>query len=360
MNVQRSSLSKVTQGDRILVTEGDGTGFEFGRPKDPTAVLRSVTKLTTTPDQWSGKTYRVQITGGRVNEGRYGTTHVYVEPKGASQPAEPPAAAPAPKGRGKGKGKAQPEAQAAMSFEDFDRKGARVTNVNQVNLADHLVTPDGLLIREVVSTGHRGMNGPADIRFTDGSSVSFDTHDMGATWRRAKVGQRDKNGYPIYTLDVEATGNPKVTPKAEPKPQVELDLANNGTRRVFTRPDGTMWVKDWKGGHIIDKTPKGAIVMVTADGELTVVKDAPKAEPAAAPVVKPVVIAEVEHDHDDDELAATGERCAQCKGYTVVRKRGSQAGKAYRTLNGSLAATANGNSATCPVCKGTGLTARAA
>jgi len=74
-----TSLSKITQGQKILVVEQPNkTGFDFGRPKDTQAVFRSVTKITHKPDDWTGKVYTVQITGGRRNEGRYGTTHVYV------------------------------------------------------------------------------------------------------------------------------------------------------------------------------------------------------------------------------------------------------------------------------------------
>lgn len=49
--------------------------------------------------------------------------------------------------------------------------------------------------------------------------------------------------------------------------------------------------------------------------------------------------------------------CPQCKGYGLVRKRGQRAGEKYKTLNGAMAADANGNAVTCPVCKGAALVA---
>lgn len=47
-----------------------------------------------------------------------------------------------------------------------------------------------------------------------------------------------------------------------------------------------------------------------------------------------------------------GDRCHKCKGYGVVRKLGSHKGDPYKTLNGSVEATANNNSMPCPTCKG--------
>jgi hypothetical protein len=218
-------LNRIEQGQKILVVEGDAGTFEFGRPKDPTAVIRSVTKIETVKDQWSGKVYTVQITGGRRNTGRYGTTHVYVPVEEALPP-----------------------------------------------------TP------------------------------------------------------PTSTV-------------------MELDLADpQESRRVIVKHDGTMWVHDWTGGTVIRTTPKGRVVRIDADGELTLVKDFP--EESDEQLDEANAGEPGEHAHDD--------RCGQCKGYGVVRKRGSQAGKAYRTLNGSQAATANGNAAECPVCLGTGLVGRAA
>jgi hypothetical protein len=59
----------------------------------------------------------------------------------------------------------------------------------------------------------------------------------------------------------------------------------------------------------------------------------------------------------DDEAAAinAGQKCGPCKGYGLVRKRGEDKGKHYRTFNGAQQALGNGNAVDCPVCKGTGL-----
>lgn len=215
-----TSLSKITQGQKILVVEPEGTTtFEFGRPKDTKAVVRSVTKITHKPDDWTGKVYTVQITGGRRNEGRYGTTHVYV---------------------------------------------------------------------------------------------------------------------------VEAKAQ-------EFAPVVELDLAVSGTKRVQVDPDGTKRVLDWKGGEVTERTPKGRLVHIAADGVLTILEDFPEEDDA--PVVKPA--------ETDDEIAEA-DRCHGCKGYGVVRKQGAKAGKPYRTLAGAEESTVKGNSEKCPVCMGATLLVRSA
>lgn len=83
-----------------------------------------------------------------------------------------------------------------------------------------------------------------------------------------------------------------------------------------------------------------AAIEARTDAEI----DAALAEPATA----------------EDQAVVESDRCHQCKGFGVVRKHGSQAGKAYRTLAGSESATANNNAEQCPVCKGAGLTIRAA
>lgn len=153
----------------------------------------------------------------------------------------------------------------------------------------------------------------------------------------------------VYVFDVPAwlppTDEPK--PNRTVTPEMDLDL-KSGTRRVIVDPDGTMHVKDWTGGTVVERTPKGRLVRIDADGELTLVHDFPEDEQ----LDEQLAGEPGEHAHDD--------KCGQCKGFGVVRKRGSQAGKSYRTLNGATAATTNGNSTQCPVCKGTGLTARAA
>lgn len=58
--------------------------------------------------------------------------------------------------------------------------------------------------------------------------------------------------------------------------------------------------------------------------------------------VPPVVKARI------DARAAAVAACATCHGHGVVRARGANAGKAYRTADGAKAATANGNSSKCP------------
>lgn len=65
--------------------------------------------------------------------------------------------------------------------------------------------------------------------------------------------------------------------------------------------------------------------------------------------------AALEGEVDDSVLSQIP--CPQCKGYGLVRKRGKRAGEKYKTLNGAMAADANGNAATCPMCKGAALVA---
>jgi hypothetical protein len=130
-----------------------------------------------------------------------------------------------------------------------------------------------------------------------------------------------------------------------PETELELDLAVSGTKRVVVEKDGTMRVKAWEGGDVTERTPKGRLVHITPEGVLTILEDFPEEDEETAAA---------------DAVVLGSERCPQCKGFEVVRKRGSSAGKAYRTLGGSQAATANGNSEPCPKCAGTGLVARAA
>jgi hypothetical protein len=263
----QSSLSKITQGQKILVVELADGRFEYGRPKDPTAVFRSVTAIFTTRDTWSSKTYTVKVTGNRLNEGRYGTTHVYV-------PVEAEAEAEAP---------------------------------------------------EPVEVG-------------------------------------------VQEYEVE-----------KPGAEVEFD-SESGPKRVRVESDGTIRVKDWSGGHVIERTPHGRVIRIAEDGVVTVIEADGTERPGIVETPKPrrrVQLTDegkveiVEDEPTDDELdeanagdpdpgVIASEKCLQCKGYGVVRKRGSQAGKAYRTLNGSEAAKANGNAADCPVCDATGLVGRAA
>jgi hypothetical protein len=107
-----------------------------------------------------------------------------------------------------------------------------------------------------------------------------------------------------------------------------------------------MTVKDWTGGDTTERTPKGRLVHITAEGVLTILEDFPEEEDA--PAQKPAVT---------DAEVASGDRCHACKGYGVVRKTGPKAGKPYRTANGAATAT---TSVKCPTCKGATLLIRSA
>lgn len=117
--------------------------------------------------------------------------------------------------------------------------------------------------------------------------------------------------------------------------EVELDLVDSGTRRVVVEPGGTMRVTDWNGGDVTERTPKGRLVHITADGILTLVEDFPEGDEAPAPAP-----------------AEDVDWCRTCKGYGVVRKAGPRAGDHYRTRNGAAKAT---SSMTCPTCNGAEL-----
>lgn len=195
MNAERTLLSKITQGQKILVVElPDNSAFDFARKSDPDAVVRSVTRIATVPGKFTSKTYRVQITGGRTNVGRGGTTHVYV---------------------------------------------------------------------------------PVDV------------HEEPAMRQHSYKG-------------------------------VEFELPANLHGEAL--------------GRVLDEARALIDAQQAAEG-------ADDDDEPATPELT-------------DENAATADRCGKCKGFGVVRKRGSQAGKPYRTANGAAAATANGNSETCPTCKG--------
>lgn len=49
------------------------------------------------------------------------------------------------------------------------------------------------------------------------------------------------------------------------------------------------------------------------------------------------------------------ERCAECKGFGLLRDKGPRAGTRYKTLNGAQTAYAHGNARDCPQCEGSGL-----
>jgi len=220
-DAKQTLLSKITQGQKILVVEPPGTmSFEFGRPKDPTAVVSTVTQIEKIRDQWTGHTYVVQITGGRRNTGRYGTTHVYVT--------------------------------------------------------------------------------------------------------------------------------------AEAPTEAEVELQQLNTWRRVTLSNGVMRVADWEGGDWTGTTPHGKPIHITADGVVTVLDGGTERTPSIDPLDEPT------HRPATDAEAGTADRCHQCKGYGVVRKTGSKAGKAYRTLVGAEESTTKGNSERCPVCKGATLLVRTA
>jgi len=60
---------------------------------------------------------------------------------------------------------------------------------------------------------------------------------------------------------------------------------------------------------------------------------------------------------EEVQASLDADKCPQCKGFGLVRKAGSRAGAAYKTLAGAQAALANGNAEDCPRCSATGLVA---
>jgi hypothetical protein len=150
--------------------------------------------------------------------------------------------------------------------------------------------------------------------------------------------------------------------KPEPKPKkakaVELHDVDteSGTKRVRVEKDGTVRVLDWQGGDVFETTPHGRNVHISEDGVLTVVEDDGTERQA-------VITRDDDAELDErnagvpDPTVLNTRKCDGCKGYQVVRKRGPQAGKPYKTLNGAQAAAGNGNAVTCPVCSGTGAVA---
>jgi len=147
--------------------------------------------------------------------------------------------------------------------------------------------------------------------------------------------------------------------KATGKPEVEVELTRaNDWRRVQVLPDGTMRIADWKGGDYEGTTPHGKRVHVTPDGVLTVIEDDGTERPGKLTSLDEQL--DEANAGEPDVATATADRCGQCKGFGVVRKRGANAGHAYRTLNGAETATTNGNSEKCPACKGAALVLRSA
>jgi hypothetical protein len=148
-------------------------------------------------------------------------------------------------------------------------------------------------------------------------------------------------------------------PKPKPKPRaVELHDVDteSGTKRVRVEKDGTVRVLDWQGGDVFETTPHGKRVHIAEDGVLTVVDDDGTERQAVVTRDDDADLDERNAGVPDPEVLNT-RKCDGCKGYQVVRKRGPQAGKPYKTLNGAQAAAGNGNAVTCPVCSGTGAVA---
>lgn len=167
---------------------------------------------------------------------------------------------------------------------------------------------------------------------------------------------------------------PPPTPPARPADTVDGSYASvmqdGASRRVTKDADGTVRISDWTHGAHVYETPEGWLVHVDEAGVVTVLegKPTPKGkptdnDPGEHPIVvpgnRPGRIPEHLAVHDDDPeadgdpdapVAPTVERCGPCKGYGLVRKAGSQAGKHYRTMNGALQAEANGNAVPCPHC----------
>lgn len=177
---------------------------------------------------------------------------------------------------------------------------------------------------------------------------------------RKKAGRKTRKVEDHPTLGrVQVTHVPGLGDLLEPvepqrkQPEVEVDT-ESGPKRVVVEPDGTARVKGWKGGEVFETTPHGKRIRIATDGVITVLEDGGE---------RPARI-EPEDDEpmseDEAQRVINSDRCGTCKGFGVVRKRGSNAGKNYRTLSGAEQATAGGNSAPCPACKGEGLLARTA
>lgn len=78
----------------------------------------------------------------------------------------------------------------------------------------------------------------------------------------------------------------------------------------------------------------------------------------ASPFATPEeTVATPEPTPEEVQAVLDAEKCPQCKGLGLVRKAGSRAGAAYKTLGGAQAALANGNAEDCPRCAATGLVA---
>lgn len=135
--------------------------------------------------------------------------------------------------------------------------------------------------------------------------------------------------------------------KTEPRYGTTHVYVVESARRVEPAPGGAKINGTLPAGAVGEHTtPKGTRVRITEDKRVQVLTDEQaNARNTAAPV---------------DEDALNGARCDRCKGYGLVRKRGSRAGRHYKTLAGAQAALGNGNAEDCGGCKGTGLVAKRA
>lgn len=116
---------------------------------------------------------------------------------------------------------------------------------------------------------------------------------------------------------------------------------------VTRRPDGRVFIEGWDKGYDVFDTPHGWRIRVTSDGQVVVIgvppqhRDKVPAKGADRPAPKRVEVV-------DGVVKVV--KCATCKGFGVVRKRGENAGGWYKTASGAADATAKGNSTPCPSC----------
>jgi hypothetical protein len=137
-------------------------------------------------------------------------------------------------------------------------------------------------------------------------------------------------------------------------PEYHLVDTESGEKHVLVTK-GVARVQGWSGGDVHETTPHGHRVHIYPDGLIKVVSPDGAERDAVITPETDDALDERNAGEPDVETATATQRCGQCKGYGVVRKRGNHAGQAYKTANGADAATANGNSTVCPVCNGATL-----
>lgn len=140
------------------------------------------------------------------------------------------------------------------------------------------------------------------------------------------------------------------------------DLGATGDQRLVTDlSSGVTVVRDWTGGDYRGTTKHGINVHITDNGTVLVIDDdGTERPPTVTRDDRPRQLSDAEADAREIPEVPETDDCGNCKGFGVVRKYGSQAGKRYRTVAGSIAATEKGNSTPCPVCEGTGGLRKAA